>query len=264
MVSTTCPACGKAIATDDINIREGVGLCRACGKLSRLGEIADQPSVDVSALTTPPAGCSYEEPFVGGMVVRASLRSSGAAIGVFAACVFWNGIVSVFVLVAIAGLYTNLVGPLPTWFPAPSNSGRHGNMGPDMPLGMTLFLCIFLLPFIAVGLGLLLTFLTCLMGRVEIVVAGNDGRVRTGFGPFNWTRRFDASRVTQVSSGQTSYEQNGQRKPLIQIEAERTVKFGSTLPDERRAWVLGVLRLLLVKPGGGARTQYGVPPMARG
>ena len=80
----------------------------------------------------------------------------------------------------------------------------------------------------------------------EVVVTGTDGRVRTGFGPFNWTRRFDPSRVKRVVIAQTSYEQNGQRKPLIQIEADRTIKFGSLLPDERRAWMLGVLHLQLV------------------
>jgi hypothetical protein len=84
-------------------------------------------------------------------------------------------------------------------------------------------------------------------------VMADDGRVRTGFGPFNRTSRFDASRVKRVSIGQASTQQNAQRKALIQIEADRTVKFGATLPDERRAWMLGALRLLLVpnRDGGG-------------
>ena len=246
MVTNTCPACGQPIATNDINMNEGVGLCRSCGKLSRLGEIAVQPEIDAKALATPPAGCSCDEQIGGDLVVRASLRSPGAAVGTLAVCLFWNGIVSVFVLIAIAGLYTNLVGPLPRWFPAPTSNGKNGSLGPNMPLGMTLFLCVFLIPFVVIGLGMFLAFLMCLVGRIEVVVTGTDGRVRTGFGPFNWTRRFDPSRVKRVVIAQTSYEQNGQRKPLIQIEADRTIKFGSLLPDERRAWMLGVLHLQLV------------------
>src|SRR5256885_1368490 len=99
MATNTCPACGQPITADDINIQEGVGLCRACGKLSRLGDIADQPAVDANAPATPPAGCSFEEPMEGGAVVRASLRSPGGAVTALAVCLFWNGIVSVFVLI---------------------------------------------------------------------------------------------------------------------------------------------------------------------
>jgi hypothetical protein len=249
MMTNSCPACGQPIAQGDINMQEGVGLCRACGKLSRVGDIADQTSVGAKTLAIPPAGCSCDEPMGGGLVVRASLRSFGAAAGLLAVCLFWNGIVSIFVLTAAAGLYNHFIGPLPTWFPVPgSKSGR------PTALGENLFLCIFLIPFVAIGTGMFLAFLTSLFGRIEMTVTGADGRIRTGFGPFNWTRRFDATKVTRVTLGQTTYQQNGQTKPVIRIEADRTVKFGSTLPDERRTWMLGVLHVLLVEKSAAGRT----------
>ena len=39
---------------------------------------------------------------------------------------------------------------------------------------------------------------------------------------------------------------NNQTRPLILLEADRTLKFGSMLPDERRAWMMGVLRHHLI------------------
>jgi hypothetical protein len=258
MSMNICPECGQPIASDDINLKEGVALCRACGKLSRLADIADQPSVDAAELTTPPPGCSYQEQLGGGLVVRASHRSIGAAIGTLAICLFWNGIVSVFVLFAIAGLYTHLVGPLPKWFPVPS-SGKNGSLGPGIPLGETIFLCIFLMPFVLVGSGLVLAFFTYLLGRTELVVTGDTGRIRTGIGPLNWTRRFDVSRVTRVAIGQTAYTQNNQSKPLIVIDADRTIKFGSMLSEVRRAWMLSVLRLRLFPAAQRGRTGGSLP-----
>jgi hypothetical protein len=255
--------CGRPIAADDINIKEGVALCRSCGKLSHLADISEIPAVDANALATPPAGCSYEEPIGGGLVLRASLRSAGTALGALAICLFWNGIVSVFVLVAIGGLYTHFIGALPTWFPVPGSGSKRGNVGPGMPLGETLFLCIFLIPFVAIGSLLFLAFVTSLIGRIEITLAGTDGRVRTGFGPFNWTRRFDPSKVKRVSIGKSSYQQNGQNKPVIEVESDRTVKFGSTLPQERRAWLLGFLQLQLLTRTQGGRTIRGAAPSVR-
>jgi hypothetical protein len=251
MAENFCPVCGKPIAMADINIQEGVGLCRACGKLSRLSEIAEPDAIDPASLAQPPAGCTWGQFSPQGYMVRASTRSVGSALGLGFVCLFWNGIVSVFVLLALAGLYTNLIGPLPSWFPAPTNSGKHGH-GDPMSLGMTLFLCIFLTPFVAVGTGLLIAFLMSLFGRIEVVVESGQGIVRTGFGPFNWTRRFDASKVRRITTGVSSVQNEGGKKNyVIQIVADRTIKFGLMLPDERRAWMIAAMRNVLQVYAGG-------------
>ena len=264
MMTNTCPVCGQSIAIEDINVQEGVGLCRACGKLSRLGEIADQPAFDLKALATPPWGCSCEESLGGGTVVRASARSVGGAIGALAVCLFWNGITSIFLVFLIGGLYTHFIGPVPNWFPTPSSKSNEGSMSYNDSLGTWLFMALFLTPFVLIGLGMFLAFLMCLFGRVEVLFLGSDGRVRTGFGPFNWSRRFDASAVKRVIAGQTAYSQNGHTKPLIRIESDRTVKFGSMLPDERRDWMCSVLHLLLATKSKAGRTALGLSPVARG
>lgn len=244
MATNACPECGRPIATADINIAEGVALCRACGKLSKLSELVEEVVVDASAITRPPAGCTYDASPSGPTVIRASARSAGGAIGLLAICLFWNGIVSVFLLQVIAGFYTHFVGPLPQWFPAPSNHGKSDIMS----LGTSLFMCVFLTPFVVVGLGMLGGFLLSVAGRVEVLVNGFDGRVRTGVGPFSWTRRFDASQVQHVNLGLTKWKENGQSKERIEIvAADRTVRFGTILTPERRQWMRTVLHIRLVR-----------------
>lgn len=263
MVRNVCPECGQPIPAGNINIQEGVALCPACGKVSRLSEVASQPDIDAKELATPPAGCTYrQEPIGDGLVVRASLRSAGGAAATLAISLFWNGIVSIFVLLAISSLYKHFVGPLPKWFPAP-NAGSRGHPSNDIPLGETWFLCIFLIPFVAIGLTLFFTFVLYLVGRVEVVVNGNDARVRTGIGPFNWTSRFDASAVKHVVESARSNLRYGQPKPSIEIDADRTVNFGSMLDNRRRTWMAGVLNLTLVTRAHGRRPAMGRSSLSR-
>ncbi len=254
-MTNLCPACGQPIAVGDINITEGVALCRACGKLSRLADIVGQPAVDANTLATPPGGCSYDEMIDGTQRARASQRSLGTATGLLAICLFWNGIISIFVLVAIGGIYTHFFGPLPQWFPAPGSRGNHRKS--DMSLSQLLFLCIFLIPFVVFGLGMFFGLVGSLIGRIEVLVTGDDGRVRFVCGPLFWTRRFDVSKVTRVAIDQARYQQNAQNKPLIQIDADKTIRFGTMLPDFRRTWMLGVCQMLLRGQGKATGTRKG-------
>lgn len=255
MTQHECPACRATIAVADINIEQGVALCRACGRLSRLTDIVAQSEVaDPSLAADPPPGCRWYQDGMATVLV-ATTRSVGGASFILLFSLFWNGIVSIFVLIAAAGLYTNLVGPLPSWFPAPANGqGSSGGGGALMSLGETLFLCIFLTPFILVGVGSFLAVLHCLFGRLEVRLLGDEGQVRNAVGPLSWKRKFNAAEVTRISEGQTPYTQNGRTRPLIVIEADRTIRFGSGLTSRRRNWMMAALHaLLLAGPAvGGA------------
>ncbi len=239
MSATSCPECGETIPVESINIAEGVALCSACGQLSRLSDVASgrRPVVDV--LSHPPRGCSLTESDQE-IVATASLRSVAQGCSLVFVALFWNGITSVFLLIAFAGIYTNLIGPLPHWFPAPND--------PNMTLGMSLFLCVFMTPFVAVGTGMIIGVLTTLFGKVDVHIGENEGRVRTGIGRLVWTRRFDPTAVRQVTGGQTSWTVNDQRRELIVIEADNRVEFGSMLDYDRREWLLTITRELLLKP----------------
>ncbi len=256
-MSVTCP-CGQDIPIADINVGEGVALCRGCGKLSRLMDLAT-PLEDAAAIEAanapPPKGCRIDD-FGGQAVLVASARSLTTAGPLLFFAAFWNSIVSVFVLIATAGLWTNLVGPIPAWFPAPSATngpgGSNNSIGIGMPLGMALFLCVFLIPFVAIGLGVLCAALVAMAGRVVVRLRGPEGVVFTGIGPIGWRRRFDASRVKAVKFVESAAERNGQRRKLIGIETEqRTIKFGSVLTDQRRAWLAGALKKVLTQAKRG-------------
>jgi hypothetical protein len=187
-------------------------------------------------------------------MVHASLRSVSGFFGALFVALFWNGIVSIFVLIALAGLYANLVGPLPKWFPAPE-------LEPSMPLGMTLFLCLFLTPFVAVGSVLAGALLLNAAGKIEVSIADDEASVRTGVGFLVWRRRFDPAKVRGVSLGVTSWQTNGQPSQVIVIEADRTVKFGSLLQEERREWVQAILHQLLIENTSNRRKD--LPSMAK-
>ena len=237
MSENYCPICGAQLALESINITEGVALCESCGQLSRLSEVASRKRPIVEVLRNPPTGCSVTD-WGQYVLVHATLRSVVGFFGTLVVALFWNGITLVFVLIALAGLYTNLVGPLPPWFPAP-------DFDDSLSLGMALFLCIFLFPFVAVGLAVIGAVLLNAAGKIEVVVGDKTGIVRTGIGFLAWRRRFDPTQVRRVTLGTTSWYTNGEPNEVIIIEADRTIKFGTLLRDERREWLQAILHELL-------------------
>lgn len=211
MSQTRCPRCNGRIRTRDINVQEGVAVCRGCEAVTRLRELAEDADVSSADPASPPRGCRFSSDGVR-TVVHASARSLGGALGLLFAAVFWNGIVSVFVLLAIAGTLHHALGSVPEWFPAPPmDSGV-------MPLGITIFLWVFLTPFIAIGALLAGTTLLAAGGRVEVRVDGERGSVFLGVGPLGWRRRFDVREVKSVTLGETTWKENDKSKPVAVID----------------------------------------------
>ncbi len=241
-MSGTCPQCGQTLLPADINISQGVALCPSCGKLARVDETLDAAAPLLEQLLEEkPAGCTITYVGEHEIRLRATLRSVGGICMSLFLCLFWNGIVSVFVLIALCGLYTNLVGPLPAWFPQP-------NMQDEMALGETLFLCLFLTPFVVVGTGMFGALLLYLVGSVEVRLLPEEGQVRTGIGSVVWVRRFDPNQVAKIEPGVASWESNGQAQPVIVIQSRSPLKFGSLLRADRRLWLQDMLKALLVGP----------------
>lgn len=240
MFENLCPRCDAPLPTESINIQEGVALCPSCGALSRLKEIAEQTRPSGEVLSRPPSGCTIEEGNQE-IFVEASLRSATGFLGALFFCLFWNGIVSVFVLIALSGLYHHLIGPIPAWFPAPKMNG-------GMPLGMTLFLCVFLIPFVTVGVISFGAALTSALGSVQAVVGEELVLIRTGVGRFAWTKRFDPRQYRQLTTTSGKWQKNNQPAEAIEIIADETVQFGAMLTRERREWMAAVLKEMLSKP----------------
>jgi hypothetical protein len=244
MVTPTCSRCGRAIPSEDINVANDVAYCRACNLSHQLSTLTAGTELDSDTnLNNPPPGAWYHSDGAG-TVIGASNRSIGAAFGALAFAAFWNGITSIFVLIALGSTLRHLGLSLPHWFPAPDMNGR------PMSVGMTIFLWIFLLPFITIGLVMIGAFLSSLGGKTEVRMNNAQGIVFTGVGALGYRRRFDASAVKDVRIDDRQWRDSdgGRRsKTLIVIETRegKQVKLGSMLQPERRRFVAGALRKTL-------------------
>lgn len=242
MPTPTCSKCHRTIPSADINVAQDVAYCRECNLSQRLSELTFDLEINASLdLQHPPPGAWYITNG-GGTVIGATNRNLGMAIGTLFFALFWNGIVSVFVVLAIAGTLHNLHIPLPGWFPAPKMDGE--NMGP----GMAAFLWLFLTPFIVIGLTVAGTCLTCLFGRTEARLERLRATLFTGIGPLGWKRTFDTSQVTGVRLFERRDSEGDSRVSiLIETRSGKQLKLGSLLTNERRRFVLGALRKTLLK-----------------
>jgi hypothetical protein len=244
MVTPTCSRCGRVIPSDDINVANDVAYCRACNATYQLSILTQEAELDSGIdLNNPPSGAWYRTDGTS-QVIGATHRSIGGAIGALAIALFWNGITSIFVLIALASTLRHLGLHLPHWFPAPNVSG------PPMAVGMTVFLWVFLLPFITIGLVMIGAFFSSLGGRTEVRINNAEGTVFTGVGALGYRRRFDASGVKDVRVNEKQWrDSDGDRrsKTLIIIETRegKEVKLGSMLTAERRKFVAGALRKTL-------------------
>lgn len=266
-MSITCPVCRKEIGPDDVNVGADVAYCRACNSASKLSAIAGEFSdrrealreqvtggvgggsqdsaggggetIPAPDLLHPPRGYWYRDD---GMEARvgASCRSVGNAAFMLVFALFWNSVVSVFVVTNIASTLQHMGVSLPAWFPSPS-----GGQGAGMPLGMTVFLWLFLAPFIAIGLFTLAMAVTALVGHVEVRVREARGTVFVGVGPVGWRRRFDVPGVRQVRIGETAWRENNRTKPVVVLVGEEELRFGSMLSHDKRMFIAGAVRNLL-------------------
>src|SRR2546423_14891185 len=157
-VTPTCPHCKGVIPSADINVANDIAFCRTCNLSHSLSALTSGVIIDQEVdLSRPPDGAwSRREPV--GQVIGATHRSAGQAAGFALFCLFWNGIVSVFVLLVLASTLQHICLPLPHWFPSPMSHGR------PISLGLTIFLWLFLSPFFAVGFSMVAVFLICLGG----------------------------------------------------------------------------------------------------
>jgi hypothetical protein len=246
MVTPTCPKCKNVIRSDDINVVTDVALCRVCNLSCALSEVAHGNGIDPNLdLSRPPKG-AWQRSTGLGTVIGASHRSVGGAIGALAFSLFWNGIVSIFVALALSSTLALLGVGRPSWFPKPIMNG--GAIG----WGTTIFLWVFLTPFIAIGLAMIAAFLSCLAGRTEATIGDWQGEIFTGVGPIGWRKKFKTDQVKSVRVEDKQWrDSDGDRRSSTQITIEmkegKPLKFGSSLPKDRRQFLAGALRKALLK-----------------
>lgn len=196
-------------------------------------------------LQNPPQGTWYATDTLC-TVIGASHRAWGKALGLLGIALFWNGIVSVFVLVALSGTLNHFGVIAPEWFPAPKMNDQ------VMGLGMLLFLWLFLTPFIVIGSGMIIALVSTLGGRTEVRIQQGMGRVYVGVGSLGWTRRFDPAQVGRVEIGQRTWrnsdgDSGSQTEIHLELAGGKKLKFGSLLKEERQHFLVSALRQVLHK-----------------
>lgn len=270
-----CPSCQESLSASDINLSEGVALCPSCGNLTRIsalsgksgsnagGEFGDLPEKlkDLFGISTDtgdwantvndlwrtvPSGCSVKGTR-GDIHIAATTRALGAAAAMLFFAVFWNSIVSVFLAVALSGIYTNLIGPMPSWFPIAGGSQKS-----PMPIGIAIFMLLFMIPFVAIGVTLIYGILMSLFGSAKLRVYHEHASVSTGIGPFRRTQRFEVNNVTKVCLGEkpVKLKNNTSNKPTrsVHIQALKLIRVGHGLSETRMKWFGSVATLLLMEP----------------
>lgn len=288
-MAATCPACSAVIAVDDLNIAEGVGLCRACGKVYKLSELAHDPEVAKAELELRegkiPSGCRVDDNEPGVIRVRVSARSIPTALFFTIFATFWNSIVTVFLVIGFTSIFSS---PPPAEPSANSTNGAQvtpesinstseagaapsatqsadsrrssgkpsggGNItGPLTGGGILLFM----IPFVLVGIGTACVAIVSWAGEVRVTIGDrtdhDSATVFLGLKNLGWKRRFKPSAVKSVTIGDSGVSVNNRPQPGIIIQTDKPLKFGSMLADDRRRWMAATLRVLLLPTGGPNR-----------
>jgi hypothetical protein len=238
VTTPTCSKCNRVIPSDDLNVADDVAYCRVCNLSHKLSSLAQAAELGAGVdLGKPPtrAWCRNER---SESVIGATHRSVGWATGLLAFSLCWNGIVSVFVLLAIASTLRNAHIPLPSWLPAPVMNHR------PISVGDTIFLWLFLTPFIVTGLAIIGGLLSCLAGRTEVRLGHSDAVVFSGVGSLGCRRRFNPRTVKVVRIADRQRHGNYRSKRQIVIESldGEQIKFGTMLSDARRKFVAAAVR----------------------
>ena len=240
MRTPTCPKCRRVRPPDDVNVSNDVAYCRGCNLANKLSELVEESELHVD-LTNPPAGAWYRENGLS-RTFGATHRSLGTAIGALLISLFWNGIVSIFVLIAIGSTLRHMGIPLPHWFPTPESNGQ------PMTVGMTIFLWIFLTPFIAIGLAMVGAFISAIGGHTEVRLYGSQGEIFHGFGQIGWHRRFEPADVTKIrlEEKRNTEGNNNRTYVVIELGSGKRLRFGSLLTEERRNFIASAIRQTLL------------------
>jgi hypothetical protein len=217
----TCVNCQAAIPPDQINVSTDVAFCPQCSEAFSISSLVASGNADDGAdLGEPPRGLWFKDR-VTGWTISATTRSAAAFFLVPFMCV-WSGF-------SLGGIYgTQLI------------KGE-----------FDLLPSLFGIPFV---LGTLLFGSIAAMtvaGRQAIRVDGNMGGVFTGVGPIGWTRVFDWQTVTRIDEEPFRQSENPNAK-LIVLVGKTKIKLGSMLSDERRHYMLRLLRRLLTSRDGAA------------
>jgi hypothetical protein len=216
-MKVTCPTCQQPIDADQINVATDVAFCRRCDEAFSLAALVAAGEVDDGELGEPPKGCWFRSDF-NEWEAGATTRSYGAWFLVPFVCIWSGG--------TLGGIYGSQI--------------INGEFDPGLSL--------FGIPFV---LGMLLFSWFAVMtvcGKALLRVRDDQAMTFVGVGSIGWRRRFEWSQITRVGEAVASVNDSGQPSKVIRLEgAGKLIQFGWGVNDERRAFLVRLLRRMLVK-----------------
>ena len=194
MKEYSCPNCRTVIAHDDMNIKEGVGVCSRCGKISRLIDLVEEfDSADYSRLL-------YEKPPRGIKLVRDKMNPIGEVTLIYRrinpAVLFLIPFTAVWSGFSMTAIY---IAPLLNEGTIPIEQAL---LGIPFLLGTILPLC---------------TICSMLFGKRILTLSNGKGTYDFKVFGIGRTKHFELNRSTRIENTQTNYQVNHNTLPQITI-----------------------------------------------
>ena len=218
-----CPKCQNAFPPEQVNAGTDAAYCPLCAEAYRLSELIEAGQSAEGDLGEPPRGAWFQAG-INEWEVGATTRSPAA-----------------FFLVPFMGVWSGC-----------SLGGIYG--GQIMRGRFDPFMSVFGLPFVAGTLlfGSIAVMTVC--GHIRLRVRGDDAEAFAGVGAIGWRRRFAWPDITKITDGASRVNHSGQRSGGISLQGNgRVINFATGVTEERRQFLMAVLRRMLVHAPASAR-----------
>lgn len=222
MSPVICPECAAPIEPADVNVATDVAFCRNCSKAFSLSSTVAQHTLGSIGLSRPPRGpIDVNNPPKGawfhdlGSEFRfgATTRSC-IAFFLVPFMLVWSG-------GSIGGIYGSQI-----------VNGK-----------FDLVLSLFGIPFVLGSIFFWGIAIMSIWGRIEITIRGDDGELFTGVGSIGRRKKFKCSDISFVREELKQTQKNSYRE--IVLEGATRINFGSMLNDERRYFIMEVMRTMV-------------------
>lgn len=220
MKEYSCPNCRTVIAHDDMNIKEGVGVCSRCGKISKLIDLVEEfDSADYSRLL-------YEKPPRGIKLVRDKMNPIGEVTLIYRrinpAVLFLIPFTAIWSGFSMTAIY---IAPL-------LNEGT-------IPIEQALLG----IPFLLGTILLLCTICTMLFGKRILTLSNGKGTYDFKVFGIGRTKHFELNRSTRIENTQTNYQVNHNTQPQITItNGSKRVNMFAGLRYDAIDYIIALLR----------------------
>lgn len=181
-----CPKCSAPLAMEDVNMATDMVLCRSCSQVSRCSELV-QENQDEKILDSVPRRIRMLKTARGLEVTYQRRKGIGFFFLIFT--LVWDG-VTYPLLFHMLGSET----------------------------GVSLLPVLFFVPFVLVGLGMLLATIYIFFGRIALTLKPGGGELFRGVGCLGRRQRFLLTKDTRISIEESRMQKNNSVLSQIRVE----------------------------------------------